>query len=67
MPEKMKRQIVYKFEDEERMDMINQWIFEHRTEDFEDILDVKVPGKYSSGAVFITVLILLAFHWFQNR
>ena len=49
------------------MDAINQWIFNKRDAMIEEVLNVQVPGKYNSGAVFFMVLLLLALHWFQNN
>jgi hypothetical protein len=66
MPEVIVKRLVYSFDDVERIDAVNSWLLTNERRSIDEIINIKIPGKYNSGIVFFILFMLFAFNLFQD-
>jgi hypothetical protein len=66
LPNEQRKKLLYCFDDGERIEEINKWLLNNQNRTIDDILNLKIPGKYNSGIVFFIIFMLFAFNLFQD-
>ena len=49
LPHEVRKEMVMKWDDVERMGMMRDWLWSRRECLVEEVLDMQVPGRYNSG------------------
>ena len=45
--------------------MIDDWLIEKQNCVLDEIMNIKIPGKYNQGFVFFVIFLLFALNFFQ--
>lgn len=66
IPNQQRTQLVMSFDEGTKMQEVNSWLLANSNKMIDEVIHVRVPGKYNTGLVFFIIFILLAFNLFQD-
>jgi hypothetical protein len=66
LPEELREELVKCWDDEVRIERIDEWLGTKQAAQIDEIMNVKIPGKYSNGYVFFIIFVLFALHFLQQ-